>query len=161
MIRKVAPFLLFLLLWGCAKRADFEGQIAPDFNLKSLEGKTYSLSDLRGSVVLLDFWATWCGPCKEELPIIEKLHQEYKDKGLVVLGINDEDRATVENFLKEQKLTFPILLDDGKVGKAYRVNAIPRIILIDKNGKIVKDILGYSDKNEQILREAIEKLLKG
>ncbi|MBC7326715.1 redoxin domain-containing protein [bacterium] len=139
---------------------NFEGKPAPDFTLMSLDGKTYTLSNLKGKVVLLDFWATWCPPCREELPIIEKLHQEYKDKGLLVLGINDEDKATVENFLKENNLTFPILVDaQSKVALLYNVESIPRVLLIDKDGNVVKDLLGYSKENEQILREAIEKLL--
>lgn len=110
----------------------------------------------------MDFWATWCEPCKEELPLIEKFHEEYKDKGLVVLGINEEDKKTVEEFVKKNGLTFPILLDEGgKVSKAYKVRAIPRVILINKEGKIEKDMLGYSSQNENILREAIKRSLKG
>lgn len=137
-----------------------EGQMAPDFSLRALDGKEYSLSALKGKLVLIDFWATWCPPCKEELPIIEKLHQNYQAKGLVVLGISDEDRATVEPFIKENKITFPILMDSGgKVSQMYKVTAIPRVILIDKEGKVVKDITGYQKENEKILREAIEKLI--
>ncbi len=137
-----------------------EEQMAPDFSLKALDGKEYTLSALKGKVVLLDFWATWCPPCREEIPIIEKLHREFKDKGLVVLGINDEDRATVEEFVKEKKITFPILMDrEGKVAQSYKVEAIPRVILINKEGKIVKDITGYYEGNEKILKEAIENSL--
>jgi len=149
------------LLAGCASKVNLEGKQAPDFSLKALDGKTYKLSDLKGKVVLLDFWATWCPPCREELPIIEKLHQEFKDKNLVVLGISNEDRQTIENFLKNNRLTFPILIDEReKVGKSYKVVAIPRVLLIDKTGKIRKDILGYNPKNEEILRELIERLSK-
>lgn len=138
-----------------------EGQTAPDFTLKAIDGTEYTLSALRGKVVLIDFWATWCPPCREELPMIEQLHKEYKDKGLVVLGINDEDKATVSQFVKENKLTFPTLMDEGmNVARAYKVVAIPRVILINKEGKIVKDITGYSKENEKILREAIEQSLK-
>lgn len=111
--------------------------------------------------MLLDFWATWCGPCKEELPIIEKLYEEFKGKGLVALGINEEDRGTVERFVKNEGLTFPILIDErGEVSKKFRVVAIPRVILVNKEGIVVKDILGYSPRNEKILREAIKKSLK-
>ena len=149
------------MLAGCASKVNLEGKQAPDFSLKALDGKTYKLSDLKGKVVLLDFWATWCPPCREELPIIEKLHQEFKDKNLVVLGISNEDRQTIENFLKNNRLTFPILIDEReKVGKSYKVVAIPRVLLIDKTGKIRKDILGYNPKNEEILRELIERLSK-
>ena len=144
------------------KEENLEGQPAPDFSLPSLNGKTYKLSDLKGKVVLLDFWATWCPPCREELPFIEKLHKEFSGKGLVVLGINDEDKATVQQFVNQQKLTFTNLLDSqGTTARAYKVTAIPRVILIDKDGKIVKDITGYSKENEKILKELIEKLLGG
>ena len=150
-----------MLLYGCAPKVNLEGKQAPDFSLQSLDGKAYKLSDLKGKIVLIDFWATWCGPCREELPIIEKLHREFKDKNLVVLGISNEDRDTIEKFLKNNPLTFPILLDEkGKVAKSYRVVAIPRLLLIDKTGKIRKDILGYNPRNEEILRELIERLLK-
>lgn len=143
------------------REENLEGQMAEDFSLNSLDGKQYTLSDLRGKVVLIDFWATWCPPCKKELPVIEKLHRDFKDEGLVVLGISDENKTTIEKFLKENKLTFPILLDQGgKVAKLYKVQAIPRVILIDKKGKIVKDITGYEEENEKILKEAIEKSLK-
>jgi peroxiredoxin/outer membrane lipoprotein-sorting protein len=144
------------------KEENLEGQPAPDFSLQSLDGKTYKLSDLKGKVVLIDFWATWCGPCREELPSIEKLHKEFSGKGLVVLGINDEDKEKVQQFVNQQKLTFPTLLDSGgAVARTYKVNAIPRVILIDKDGKIVKDITGYYPENEKILRELITKLLGG
>lgn len=140
---------------------NLEGQMAEDFSLNSLDGKQYTLSALRGKVVLIDFWATWCPPCKKELPVLEKLHRDFKDEGLVVLGISDENKTTIEKFLKENKLTFPILLDQGgKVAQLYKVQAIPRVILIDKKGKIVKDITGYEEENEKILKEAIEKSLK-
>lgn len=126
-----------------------------------MDGKIFKLSDLKGKVALLDFWATWCPPCRDELPIIEKLHKEFKDKNLVVLGISNEDKETIENFLKNNELTFPILLDEkGKAGKSYKVVAIPRLLLIDKTGKIRKDILGYNPQNEEILKELIERLLK-
>ncbi|MGC8842667.1 MAG: TlpA family protein disulfide reductase [bacterium] len=149
-----------LLFASCASQKNLEGQQAPDLALRDLEGKSYRLSDLKGKVILLDFWATWCPPCREELPVIEKLHQDFKGKGLLVLGISNEEKGVVEEFVRRNGLTFPILLDEkGEAGRKYKVVAIPRVILIDKKGKIRKDIVGYNPRNEKILRELIEKLM--
>ncbi|MGB9878015.1 MAG: TlpA family protein disulfide reductase [bacterium] len=149
-----------LLFASCASQKNLEGEQAPDLALRDLEGKSYRLSDLKGKVILLDFWATWCPPCREELPVIEKLHQDFKGKGLLVLGISNEEKGVVEEFVRRNGLTFPILLDEkGEAGRKYKVVAIPRVILIDKKGKIRKDIVGYNPRNEKILRELIEKLM--
>ncbi len=92
--------------------------------------------------------------------MIEKLHQDFKGKGLLVLGISNEEKGVVEEFVRRNGLTFPILLDEkGEAGRKYKVVAIPRVILIDKKGKIRKDIVGYNPRNEKILRELIEKLM--
>lgn len=137
-----------------------EGKIAPDFTLQSLQGKKISLSSYRGKIVILDFWATWCPPCRQELKIIQKLYDEYKDKDVIILCINSgENREKVENFIDENNYTFTVLLDnDGKVSEMYKVKGIPRVLLIDKKGVIIKDITGYSPESEKLLKEEIEKI---
>jgi len=107
------------------------------FTLTSLDGKTYSLDALRGKVVLLNFWATWCPPCRREMPDMEKLYQRFARKGLVVLAVSDEKRETVEGFLKDKNYTFPVLLaPDRQVNTAFGVEGIPQSFLFDRQGKL-------------------------
>ena len=138
--------------------ADLTGQAAADFKLKSNTGKEFSLPDLKGKFVLLDFWATWCAPCRHDLPSVEKLHQEFHRKGLVVLGVNGgEDSETVNEFLLSSKLSYPILLTpDGGVMQSYKVSAFPTVVLIDADGKIVFYHVGAG--GDKALRESLAKL---
>jgi thiol-disulfide isomerase/thioredoxin len=138
--------------------ADLTGQAAADFKLNSVTGKEFSLQDLKGKFVLLDFWATWCAPCRRDLPAVEKLHQEFHRKGLVVLGVNGgEDSETVNEFLLSSKLSYPILLTpDGGVMQSYRVSAFPTVVLIDADGKIVFYHVGAG--GDKALRESLAKL---
>ena len=111
---------------------------APDFELKDLDGEKVRLADLRGRPVLLSFWASWCGPCRRELPGLSALYKQYKDKGLVILGVNDEGKSTARKFAEKAELSFPILDDSTqKAHRLYRVHAIPAVYLIDKDGKVV------------------------
>ena len=137
---------------------DLTGKAAADFKLKSLDLKQYSLSDLRGKVVLIDFWATWCVPCRADLPMLEKLHQEFKNKGLVLLGFDvGEDVDTVRKFLGSTKLTYPVLLTAGtEAALSYSVTAYPTLVLIDREGMIVFYHVGAGSEKE--LRESLAKL---
>ncbi len=141
-----------------------EGHVAPDFSLKTLEGKTVRLSDLRGKkVVLLNFWATWCPPCRLEMPTMQKIYSDYKQKGLEILAINIEPDATEEisEFINELRLTFPILLDtDMKVTRKYRLIGLPVSMLIDRQGIIRSKSLGYHDWTSKDSRSLVEGLLK-
>jgi peroxiredoxin len=120
-----------------------EGVLAPDFQLQSLDGQAISLSSLQGRPVLLNFWATWCGPCQVEMPYIQEVSEDkdWVDQGLVILGINiGEESSDVEKFMEDNSLFFPVLLDtDATVAKAYNVRGIPTTFFIDKNG-IIKDM---------------------
>jgi peroxiredoxin/outer membrane lipoprotein-sorting protein len=121
-------------------------QPAPDFDLKTLDGENVRLSDLRGHPVLLSFWASWCLPCRRELPLLSALHQEYKDKGLVVVGVNDEGRGTARKYADQAGLTFQTLDDSGlKAHRLYRVRSIPTLFLIDKDGKVVRFMRGAKE----------------
>ena len=137
---------------------DASQALAPDFTLATLDGSTVRLADLRGKVVLLNFWATWCPPCKAEMPDLDALQRIYgESQGLVVLGINlQEDAGTVASFVQERNLSFPVLLDtDGTVTSGlYQVRPLPTSFIIDRQGYI-RDVW-----NGQIAREAMLARLK-
>jgi peroxiredoxin len=115
-----------------------EGSQAPDFVLEALDGEQVSLEEFSGQVVLMNFWATWCPPCKAEIPDIEAAYQLHQEDGLVVLGINvEESRETVEPFVEEFNITYPVLLDEARqVFKAYRVSGLPMSVIVDREGVI-------------------------
>jgi len=117
------------------------GKLAPDFTLTGLEGQEVSLSGFRGKPVLLNFWATWCGPCRIEMPFLQELYEEWTGKGLVMLAVNiQEDPITVEKFVENAGLTFPVLLSPGnKVPLAYNIRGIPATFFIDADG-VIRDI---------------------
>jgi thiol-disulfide isomerase/thioredoxin len=109
-----------------------------DFALTDLEGKVWALKDLRGKVVLVNFWATWCPPCRKEMPDLETLYQRFKDQGLVVLAISDEDANKVKPFLATRKVSYPVLLDTGrKVNALLHIEGIPKSFVYDRQGKLV------------------------
>ncbi len=121
------------------------GLVAPDFTLENMQGEKIHLSQLRGKVVIVNFWASWCPPCKREMPSMEVLHKTFKDDDLVLLAINVEKdgRKAVARFLQESPYTFPILLDDqAKVQNLYGVFQFPESFIIDRNGVVVKKVIG-------------------
>jgi len=121
------------------------GSMAPDFTLENVQGEKVSLSQLRGKVVIVNFWATWCPPCRSEMPSMEVLQRTFKDDGLVLLAINieKEGRPVVEKFLKESPYSFQILLDDNaSVQNRYNVFQFPESFIVDRNGIVVKKVIG-------------------
>ncbi len=121
------------------------GSIAPDFTLENRQGQQVSLSQLRGKVVIVNFWATWCPPCKREMPSMEALYKTFKDDDLVLLAINveKEGRKSVAEFLQESPYSFPILFDDrAQVQTLYGVFQFPESFIIDRNGMVVKKVIG-------------------
>ena len=135
------------------------GELAPDFTLTDLEGNSVTLSEYRGKVVVLNFWATWCPPCRAEMPDIESLYQEYKDKGLVVIGIDiGEPEATVRQFVQRGGYSWTFVLDStGTVAANYNIRAIPTSFFIDREGVIQAVNIGAMTKRgmEATLAEAM------
>ena len=118
--------------------ADDQARQRADFTLTDLSGKNWQLKNLSGKIVLLNFWATWCPPCRKEMPDLDTLYQRYAKNGLVVLAISNEDAATVKPFIADHRVSYPVLLDPGgKVNQLFRVQGIPKSFLYDRNGKLV------------------------
>ena len=126
------------------------GASAPDFVLSDLDGQEFRLSDLRGNVVLLNFWATWCGPCTVEMPLLEADYQRYRDQDFIVLAVNDgESAALVEEFGQEHGLSFPLLLDPGRVvQRLYQVRGYPSSVFVDEQGQIKFVHIGLIQENQ-------------
>ncbi|MBA7693398.1 Thiol-disulfide oxidoreductase ResA [subsurface metagenome] len=130
-----------LLVVGCSSPAPQVGKPAPDFQLPNLEGQVVSLSDFRGKPVLLNFWATWCSPCRFEMPFIQSIFEESSDTGLVILAVDiGEAPSTVKDFIQSGNFSFPVLLDTSQdVALEYNIRGIPTTFLIDKDG-IIQEI---------------------
>ena len=128
----------------------------PNFTFKTLDGRTIKLSDFKGKVVLLNFWATWCPPCKEEMPIFEKEYKKCKDAGLEVLAVNmDTSQSSLEKFLKENTYSFKIVKPTQEVEKELKLMGFPTSYLLDKEGKIYRIKLGVYRELEKDLRELL------
>ena len=136
-------------------------QAAPDFMLKDLNGKPHKLSDYRGKVVLLNFWATWCPPCRAEIPSMESMYRALKNRNFVIIGVEvGEDVASVWPFVEEQKITYPILLDrDSAVSNTWKAVGIPTSFLIDPQGRVADMFVGGRDWSDPALRARITSLL--
>ncbi len=120
--------------------ADYRARQDGDFTLPDLRGKSWTLRRLRGNVVLVNFWATWCPPCRKEMPDLEKLYQRFKPQGLIILAISDEPSAKVAPFIEQNQYTYPILLDSGrKVHERFRIQGIPKSLVYDRDGKLVAE----------------------
>ena len=140
-----------------------QGFLAPDFTLETITGETVTLADLRGQAVLINLWATWCPPCRAEMPAIQKMYAEYKDQGFVVLGIDmtyQDTPSAVPIFIQENQLTFPILMDTtGQVGEHYELRSLPSSYFIDRDGIIQEVVIG-GPMAEALLRTRIESILE-
>ena len=133
------------------------GNLAPDFTLMNDDGSEFSLSDLRGSVVFLNFWATWCGPCVGEMPHMQAIHEEYPDLEFLAVNVWDEG-ADVQGFLDSNGYTFTVAVDtDGSIASLYQIEAIPQSYILDENGMIVFANLG--SLSESAMRSAVESAL--
>ncbi len=146
---RLGVLVLLLMVAGCSTGYTTQKEKpAPDFQLKTLDDQTVTLNQFRGKPVLLNFWASWCGPCRDEMPFLQQAYNDYKDKGLIFYEVNEgETPDAINTFFKDNGLSMPVLLDSDKsVGQSYQITGIPETFLIDKNGIIRKwQIGGYPD----------------
>lgn len=137
--------------------ADDAARQRADFTLTDLEGKSWTLSQLKGKVVLVNFWATWCPPCRKEMPDLEALYNRYKGQGFVILAISDEEMAKVAPFIKDHNITYPVMLDPGrKVNTLFQVEGIPKSFVYDRDGKLVAQSIDMRTQHQflEMLGEA-------
>ena len=163
----ILSIMMLLTFSGCSSDTEEEpvkAIDAPDFTLDSVTGENITLSDFKGKVVLLDFWATWCGPCMQSIPELVRLHKRYSDKGVVLLGVSMDTMAQADDeqlkkFMATFNIKYHVMRDDGVVSKAYFGNSligIPTMHVISREGKIVKTIMGFEPGEAE---KAIELLL--
>jgi peroxiredoxin len=135
---------------------------APDFTLRTMNGPNLRLAEQRGRVVMVNFWATWCGPCRQEMPQLDRLYQKYKSSGFVLLGVNvDEDARKAADVATKLGVTFPVLLDTDKaVSKLYDLSTMPSTVIIDRDGKVRYFhrgyLAGYEDNYDKQIRELLK-----
>jgi len=164
-MRLILIILTFLFLtagapspWGID---ELIGKRAPEFTLKDLNDKTVSLSSLRGKVVLINFWATWCPPCRAEMSSLNNLHKEYKNNGFSVIAVSsDRSISSVRDFLSKKPVDLPVLMDsDSKVSRQFKVFSLPTSFLLDKNGVIVQKFLGEEEWDSPEMKKKIKEML--
>ena len=155
-------FFLSLIFQGTGYTSTNKSSLAPDFSLDNMSGKKVTLTQFRGKVVILNFWSIWCGPCLAEMPSLNKLYLEFKDKGIVVIAVaEDPAEKPVKSYVQEKSIAFPILMDrDKKVYFKYSLFGIPVTFLIDKKGVIVEKFIGERDWSSPEMRGKISNLLK-
>ncbi len=159
--RLLTACLISLVCVSLAGAASVKGP-APNFTLKSLGGKNLKLSEMTGNVVLINFWASWCGPCREEMPLLNALHKKYESLGFTVLGVNvEEDARKARGFLKNFPVDFPVLLDnENRVSKQYKVIAMPTTVVVDRDGNMRYLHQGYKSGDEQKYQKMVKKLVR-
>lgn len=159
-VKKIVTLSLLLVtsLIGVNANAD----PAPDFTLKSSSGDNVRLAEQRGQVVMLNFWASWCGPCRKEMPLLDEISKRYSAAGFVLYGVNvEEDNTDAKKLIKELGVTFPILYDtESKASSLYNVDAMPTTVVIDKKGVIRYVNRGYKAGDESKYRDQIRELIK-
>jgi len=178
--RDIAPFIVLVvglgiafLIWKSSQtgipkeppkpaESQIEGTLAPNFTLPDLNGINHTLSNYKGKVVFLNIWATWCKPCKDEMPSMEKLYQKFKDKDFAMLAVSiDKDgKKSVEPFMNEYKLTFPAILDpEGITSKLYKTTGVPETFIIGKNGIVIHKVIGPRDWGTEPVFGVFEKII--
>jgi thiol-disulfide isomerase/thioredoxin len=166
MMIKTKYILIATIIFGglaCSTAKKSPGILADaqvNFTLKQLEGAPITLSQYRGKVVLIDFWATWCPPCRRSIPILKSLYETYKDRNFIILGISlDESLEELQKFVKENEINYPVLIGTQEVAGQFKISAVPTIIILDKHGKIQYREVGFGTESLQLIENKINELL--
>ncbi|GGP99462.1 TlpA family protein disulfide reductase [Shewanella ulleungensis] len=138
------------------------GDVAPDFTLKNQQGTNLNLAEQRGEIILINFWASWCGPCRKEMPVLQKLQDKYQDLGVQVWGVNvEQENQAGKDFLADLDLSFSIFFDQtNSLSKTYQVEAMPTTVIIDRDGKVRFVFQGYQDGYDKKYAAAIKQLIR-
>lgn len=165
--RSVCVLLIFALAFATLAKAgeDIIGKKAPDFTLRDLDGNSVSLEDFRGKVLILDFWAVWCGPCQMSLPFFQKMSERYGNRGLEVVGLHVDDRMpgldSVRDYLEDRRVHYTNLLSTFEVDEAFQVYAMPTTYLIDRDGRIAKLHVGFQPgRTPEELEKSVREMLR-
>lgn len=153
---------LAALLVGRSAVADIDTGAAPDFTLKSSSGENLRLSEFRGEVVMINFWASWCGPCRQEMPLLDELYSQYKPMGFTILGVNvEEDSTKAKQLLNDSPVNFPVVFDNqSAVSKLYNVVAMPSTVLVDRDGNVRYLHQGYKPGFEETYQQQVRALIR-
>jgi len=153
------PLILGILVVACGSREGTKQAENTDFTLQSLDGAEYKLSELEGQVVVIDFWATWCPPCRNSIPAFIRLYNKYHEQGFTILGIGLDDEQALRDFSKQMKIPYPILIGNNEIAKTYQVSGIPKTIFLDKKGNVRKTQTGFAPELEAQFEELIQTML--
>lgn len=157
---RLVRILLLATLGFTAMTAHAE--MAPDFTLKSESGENIRLEEQRGKVVMINFWASWCAPCRKEMPLLDDLYDRYKDAGFTLFGVNvEQNPEAAKEFLENVGVSFPILYDpESNVSRTYQVSAMPTTVMVDRDGKVRYVNRGYKEGDEEKYRKQIRELIR-
>ena len=161
-LKKILLVFLFFAAFAPAIYADNIKGVAHDFTLKSRSGENIKLSELRGEVVMINFWASWCAPCRQEMPFLEEIYKKYSDLGFTLLAVNvEEDSSKADILLRDIPVTFPVLFDNtNKVTKLYKVVAMPSTIIVDRDGNMRYLHRGYLPGYEEEYKKQVSELIR-
>jgi peroxiredoxin len=158
----IATLLMMSTLLSGYSQALTLGEKAPDFTLKTLSGENLNLVEQRGSIIVINFWASWCGPCRTEMPILQEFHNQYQDLGVSVWGVNvEQENQAGLNYIRELGVDFPIFFDaSNDVSANYDVEAMPTTVIIDRHGKVRSVFRGYQKGYEKKYAKVIKQLIR-
>lgn len=161
-VKRMGVILTMTLLFSAVAKAEVLEGMAPDFTLKSRSGENVKLSEHRGEVVMINFWASWCAPCRQEMPLLEEMYKKYSDLGFVLLGVNvEEDSSKATELLRDIPVSFPVLYDNkNEVTKLYKVVAMPSTVMVDRDGNMRYLHRGYLPGYEAEYIKQIKELVR-